>query len=104
MDISHLYIAGARSAIQQMPLSGGPGTVFSTGSASQLINDATILYWLDGGELWMQPKSASGATVNPTRVPVAVATQPAVAAEALVGDQNGIYLTSTIAGEVYLVQ
>jgi hypothetical protein len=104
IDASHLYIARARTPIQQMPLAGGPSTEFSPSIALELINDAANVYWLSSGALWRQSKNSSGAAANPTLVPVGVATQPAIAMEALVGDGNGLFLTSTVEGKVYRVQ
>jgi hypothetical protein len=102
VDGTQIYIANANSGIQAMPLGGGSAMLFASVGGSLVISDATNVYWLSGTSLWLQPKS--GNAVSPTQVPGGVPVDPTQSVEALSGDQNGLYLTSTLTGTIFLVQ
>ena len=105
VDSSSIYFSQVKAPIptlQQIPLGGGtPTTVVSNVVAWVLTGDANRLYWMDAFSNTIGGVSKAPASATPFTLPVALTSDPMLAAEAVTIAADGLYATSTGSGEIF---
>jgi hypothetical protein len=105
VDSSSIYFSQVKAPIptlQQIPLDGGtPTTVVSNVVAWVLTGDANRLYWMDAFSNTIGGVSKVPASATPFTLPVALTSDPMLAAEAVTIAADGLYATSTGSGEIF---